>query len=308
MTESGLSMVDWKPVSRVLPPLNDVEWIEEFEKYKAYPEYQIKNFDFSLQDYKRIYWWEYIHRLLGRFIGIVFIVPFIFFWIKGKFEPAFLKRLWVLLGLGASLAVIGWLMVKSGLNERPDVSHYMLAMHLFMAFITFGYTLWLALSQAYANTFIGIRFKIVKRLIRFLILLIIVQVIYGAFVAGLNAGLFYNTFPLMGDRWIAEGVTALSPWYLNLIESIAGVQFIHRYLAIIITIIVSIVIYKSFINNVNILRKRAAVILGGAVVFQFILGVFTLIYHIPMVLAVLHQFGALLLFGSAVYTLFLYSK
>ncbi len=308
LTESGLSMVDWKPVSRVLPPMNEAEWADEFEKYKAYPEFQIKNFDFTLQDYKQIFWWEYIHRLLGRVIGLVFIVPFLFFWIKGRLEPLLFRRLLVLLGLGGSLGVIGWLMVKSGLNTRPDVSHYMLALHLFMAFITFGYTFWLALTQAYANTFIGIRFKLVKRLLRILIFLTLLQVVYGAFVAGLNAGLFYNTFPKMGDRWVAEGVTALSPWYQNLTESIAGVQFIHRYLAVIITILVAVVIFKSFVNNVNILRKRAAVILGIAVIVQFTLGVLTLLFQVPIAMAALHQFGALLLFAATVYTLFLYSK
>lgn len=300
LTHSGLSMVEWT-IFGSAPPSSEVAWTALFEKYKQYPEYKQVNFNFSLEEFKRIFWWEYIHRQFGRFIGIVFIVPFLWFWIKGKLSSSLTPKLLLILIMGGFQGFLGWYMVKSGLNAQPDVSHYRLAMHLITAFITFSYTFWVALGLIYPNP--PILQKGMKKPIRFLLLLVIVQIIWGAYVAGLNAGKVYNTWPLMGETLIPEAVSAMEPWWRNFIEGISGVQFVHRYLAYAVLAIVVYVFLKGRKLTLSRSQQKGIYFLLFAVSFQFVLGVLTLLYAVPVSLGLLHQLGAFILLGATIYSL-----
>ncbi len=302
LTHSGLSMVEWNPIIGSIPPMSDADWQIPFDKYKQTPEYQIINNQFSLEEFKSIYWWEYIHRFLGRTIGVVFLIPFFYFWSKKRFDKSLLKKMFVLLALGALQGVLGWYMVYSGLQKEPHVSHYRLAAHLISAFTVFGFTFWYALNLLYPqaieeNNII----KQVKRLSVIMFGIIVLQIIYGAFVAGLKAGLFYNTFPKMGTKFIPETVTSFDPFYKNLIENPSGVQFIHRtiaYLAVIIVLFTWETIRKMELTK---LQRRASNFMLGVVFVQFLLGIITILYAVPVTMGVLHQTGAFFLFASSLF-------
>ena len=302
LTHSGLSMVEWNPIIGSIPPMNDADWQIPFDKYKQTPEYQIINNQFSLEEFKSIYWWEYIHRFLGRTIGVVFLIPFFYFWSKKKFDKSLLKKMFVLLSLGALQGVLGWYMVYSGLQKEPHVSHYRLAAHLISAFTVFGFTFWYALDLLYPQAIEeNIIIKQVKRLSVIMFGIIVLQIIYGAFVAGLKAGLFYNTFPKMGTKFIPETVTSFDPFYKNLIENPSGVQFIHRtiaYLAVIIVLFTWETIRKMELTK---LQRRASNFMLGVVFVQFLLGIITILYAVPVTMGVLHQTGAFFLFASSLF-------
>ncbi|MDF1673383.1 MAG: COX15/CtaA family protein [Vicingaceae bacterium] len=301
LTESGLSMVDWNLFMGSVPPLSEQDWIETFNQYKQYPEYQKVNFHFSLEEFKAIFFWEYLHRLIGRLIGIVFIVPFVFFLIKKKLSKSLIKECLVILFMGAFQGFLGWWMVKSGLIDNPDVSHYRLATHLITAFLTFAYTFWVALKLMYKDEREDVPFM--RKVLVVLLLLVIVQIIYGAFVAGLNAGFVMNTWPKMGDQWIADSVTTMEPFFLNFVDGIGGVQFVHRYLALLVVGLVLILLLRA--NKYNLTKRQQSGLKGLLVVVfvQFLLGIFTLLYAVPIVLGVAHQIGAFLLLGVIVFTL-----
>lgn len=306
LTHSGLSMVEWNPILGSMPPMSDADWKIPFEKYQQTPEYHLINNQFSLEEFKSIYWWEYIHRFLGRSIGVVFLIPFFYFLAKKRFDKPLLKKMGVLLALGAFQGVLGWYMVYSGLQKEPHVSHYRLAAHLVSAFTVFGFTFWYALDLAYPKAIeLTPQIKVVKRLSVIMFVIIVLQIIYGAFVAGLKAGLFYNTFPKMGIRFIPETVTSFDPFYKNAIENPAGVQFIHRSVAYIVLIIVLYVWESSRKLNMTVLQRRASNLMLGVVFAQFILGVITILYAVPVTLGVLHQTGAFFLFASSL--LFMHS-
>ena len=186
LTHSGLSISNYKLISGIVPPMNDVEWVEAFELYKQYPEYQKLNNYFDIEDFKDIYFWEWIHRVIGRFIGIVFLVPFVYFLIRKQLTKTTIKKSLILLALGSLQGFLGWYMVKSGLVDRPDVSHYRLAMHLTTAFLTFAYTFWVALDLIFPDK--KTISKKLRNFIRIGLVILIIQIIYGAFVAGLDAG------------------------------------------------------------------------------------------------------------------------
>lgn len=301
LTDSGLSITDWKLISGTLPPMSDAQWQESFEAYKQFPEYEIQPHGFSLEDYKSIFWWEYIHRFLGRLIGIVFIIPFLFFLIKKKIQGKFIVKLLILFALGGLQGFLGWYMVKSGLLESPHVSHYRLAIHLVTAFVSFSYTFWLILEILFpAKVLSGSK---LRNLTLIFLSLLFIQIIYGAFTAGLKAGLFYNTFPKMGELWIAEGVTAMTPFYLNFLEGIAGVQFIHRYLGIALFLYSLYYFYYAKRNLKDSLQKNAVYNVFVIVSLQVVLGILALIYSIPLSLALIHQIGAFFLLMSLVYAL-----
>ena len=213
LTGSGLSMVDWKLFAGSIPPINNQQWVDTFELYKQFPEFQKQNYMFTLEEFKNIFFWEYIHRLLGRLIGLVFIIPFIYFLIKKRLSKKLTLQCTVLLFMGASQGAIGWWMVKSGLVNNPDVSHFRLATHLITAFLTFSYTFWVALSLIYPNK--SHQNKILHKLSFILMIVVVIQIIYGAFVAGLGAGKVYNTWPKMNNDWIAESVYAMTPFWSN---------------------------------------------------------------------------------------------
>jgi len=306
LTHSGLSMVEWNPILGSMPPMSDADWKIPFEKYQQTPEYHLINNQFSLEEFKSIYWWEYIHRFLGRSIGVVFLIPFFYFLAKKRFDKPLLKKMGILLALGGFQGVLGWYMVYSGLQKEPHVSHYRLAAHLISAFTVFGFTFWYALDLAYPKAIeLTPQIKVVKRLSVIMFVVIVLQIIYGAFVAGLKAGLFYNTFPKMGIRFIPETVTSFDPFYKNAIENPAGVQFIHRSIAYIVLIIVLYVWESSRKLNMTVLQRRASNLMLGVVFAQFILGVITILYAVPVTLGVLHQTGAFFLFASSL--LFMHS-
>ena len=294
LTGSGLSITEWNVVMGTIPPINHQDWQIAFEKYQQSPQFQKVNFDMKLEDFKSIFLWEYIHRLLGRLIGLVFLIPFLYFLITKKLEKSLIRKLLLLFALGGLQGFLGWFMVKSGLVNNPHVSHYRLAIHLLMAFITFGLTFWIALGLIYphASTQPSAPPKIIKTTSRVILLLVIVQIIYGAFVAGLHAGRIYNTFPKMGNEWIAEAVTALEPFWRNLTENLAGVQFVHRCIAWIL--IGSIFLLWLLARNTHLTstQKKGINALLIIVILQFCLGVFTLFFAVPIILAVLHQVGA----------------
>lgn len=294
-------MVEWNPILGSLPPMTDADWQIPFEKYKQTPEYQIVNNQYSLDEFKSIYWWEYTHRFLGRTIGVIFLIPFFYFWIKKRFDKSLLKKMFVLLLLGALQGVLGWYMVYSGLQKEPHVSHYRLAAHLISAFTVFGFTFWYALDLLYPSVSDNNNSKKIKRYAKIMFGFIVLQIIYGAFVAGLKAGLFYNTFPRMGKSFMPETVTAYEPFWKNFLENPAGVQFIHRCLAFIVSIFVLFVWEHARTMKLTPLQRKASNFMLAIVGIQFLLGVFTLLYAVPVIMGVLHQTGAFFLFASALF-------
>lgn len=307
LTDSGLSISNYKLITGTIPPLNETEWQEAFELYQQYPEYQKLHSHFTINDFKSIYFWEWLHRLLGRFIGLVFIVPFLYFLVTKQLTKTTIKKCLVLLVLGGFQGFLGWYMVKSGLVDMPDVSHYRLAAHLITAFLTFAATLWVALDIIYPNKkAIHIKFR---NLIIISYIILIVQIIYGAFVAGLKAGLLHNHWPLMNEsKFIHHTVYTLNPFYKNLIENPSGIQFIHRTIAYFVVISIFILWYKSRKMALTNLQKKGINTLLIIVGFQFLLGVLTLLYAVPLWLGVTHQVGAFLLLTAMTFTLHRFSK
>lgn len=308
LTHSGLSISSYKLISGSIPPLNEAEWIAEFQHYQQFPEYQKLHTHFDLEDFKDIYFWEYIHRVLGRLLGIVFLVPFLYFLLKKQLTKPTIKKAVILLFLGGFQGFLGWYMVKSGLIDRPSVSHYRLAMHLTTAFITFAYTFWVALDLIYPtkkeiNTHI-------RNIIRFGLAVLLIQIIWGAFVAGLDAGWIHNHWPLMNDgKLIHETVyTEQVPLWKNFVEGKSGVQFVHRYMAYVVVATILFIWYKTKKLPLTILQRKGINILLILVFVQFILGVFTLILQVPVVLGVLHQVTAFFLLASMTYALHRFSK
>lgn len=300
LTGSGLSITEWKIVTGTLPPLSEDAWQKEFNAYKQIPQYKLINQDFTLSDFKSIFWWEYIHRLLGRIIGIVFFVPFIWFLIRKKLPEGFIKKAIILFALGGLQGFLGWFMVKSGLSENVHVSHYRLAIHLISAFTVFGFTFWYALDVLSPSGG-GKRDSAgggLKKISILLFAVVILQIIYGAFVAGLKAGYGYPTWPKMGDEWIPSDITVLEPVWKNFVEGHAGVQFIHRYIAYVIVLLVGILFFRSGKPDIPPEQKTIINVLMLIVLMQFTLGVITLLYGVPIVIAVLHQTGAFFLFAT----------
>jgi cytochrome c oxidase assembly protein subunit 15 len=303
LTHSGLSMAKWK-ISTVLPPLTDEAWQAEFNDYKQTPEYKQINSYFTLQDYKHIYWWEFIHRLIGRMIGMVFLIPFAFFVYKGWLKGKLLWQTLIIFAMGGAQGVLGWYMVASGLQDVPHVSHYFLAAHLITAFITFGYSFWVALDLIYPNSTLSTQHSTLRKWSWVLLFFVLVQIMYGAFTSGLHAGQFDPTWPKMGNSWIApEVTTALSPVWKNFIDGVAGVQFIHRYNAYVVVLLVFLIWFKARKIALLPTQRYGINFLIAMVGVQFLLGVFTLIYSVPVVLGVLHQTGAFLLFTSTLFVL-----
>ena len=310
LTNSGLSMTDWHLVTEVIPPITHTQWEAAFEEYKKFPEYQKINihYDFTLEDYQQIYFWEWFHRLLGRLLGIVFIIPFLYFLMRRKITGEILKKCFVLLFLGGFQGFLGWYMVKSGLIDQPDVSHYRLAMHLTTAFITFAFTLWVALDIMYPDKkTIKIGFR---NLLRFSLVILIIQIIWGAFVAGLNAGLIHNTWPLMNEGKLIHETVFIeqSPLWRNFVEGKSGVQFTHRYLAYIVVGLIAMIWFKSRKYDLTHPQSNGISALLILVLVQFVLGVFTLIFAVPLWLGILHQVGAFFLLAAMTFTLHRFSR
>ena len=310
LTNSGLSMVEWHLFMGSVPPTSESDWQILFEKYKQYPEYKHVNFNIDIAEFKQIFYWEYGHRMFGRLIGLVFILPFLWFLIKRRISKQLMPKLLIMLFLGGFQGFLGWYMVKSGLVKDPDVSHYRLAMHLITAFITFAYILWVALTLIYPSAnkeSLQANLKALKKPMTLLLCLVFLQIIWGAYVAGLNAGKIYNTWPLMGENMIPEAVTAMKPIWMNFIEGLAGVQFVHRYLAYIVFGLILYLFFKGKKMHLNNSQRAGLSAMLIAVSIQFVLGVFTLIYSVPIAMGLLHQLGAFVLLGTVVYSLHRFS-
>ncbi|MCZ8196447.1 MAG: COX15/CtaA family protein [Flavobacterium sp.] len=310
LTNSGLSMTDWHLVTDTFPPLTEEKWQAAFDEYKKFPEYQKINIhnDFQLSDYKFIYFWEWFHRFIGRIIGLVFIIPFVYFLIKKKLDSSTIKKCIILLGMGAFQGFLGWFMVKSGLIDNPDVSHFRLSLHLTFAFITFAYTLWVALDLIYpdkkeVNTTL-------RKYARIAIVFLIIQIIYGGFVAGLNAGLIHNHWPLMSDGQLFHDSIVLEKdsWLLRLTEGKSGVQFVHRTMAYVVVGLILFLYFKSKKYTLSSQQKNGLNGLLFIVFLQFALGVLTLLYSVPMWLGLTHQIMAFILLATMTYTLHRLSK
>jgi len=298
LTDSGLSITEWKPLLGIFPPLSAAHWLAEFEKYKLIPQYQQLNTGMSLGEFKFIYWWEWSHRFLGRIIGFAFAIPLLWFWITRRLEPALKPQLLALLALGGLQGFIGWWMVSSGLVERTDVSQYRLAVHLTLACIIFAYALWLArgLTDDFHNT-AGHRTLYMASAIS---LAILFQIILGALVAGLNAGLAYNDWPLMDGALIPGSLFVIDPWWLNFFENIKLVQFTHRIAAYGLITLIFINFLASLSPMVNAVQKKRSGILLVLVSLQAALGIGTLLLQVPLGWALLHQGGAIILLGYSV--------
>ena len=305
LTESGLSMVDWKLIMGSVPPLTQEAWVETFNQYKQFPEYQSTHSHFTLQDFKSIFFWEYTHRLLGRVIGLVFIIPFVVFIRKGLVKGKLLTQLLILLAVGSFQGFLGWYMVSSGLVHEPRVSHFRLAAHLSTAFFTISYSIWIALSLMNQKKFSTPKFINSLPFATWVgLVLLSIQIIYGAFVAGKDAGMIHNFWPNMNPgEFISSELFNSSSLIHTLINNPSGIQFSHRYIAY---LVIGLVIYlwlktrNSFTDTET--KKRYSIMLG-LVIFQFTIGVFTLIWHVPLALGLIHQLGALLLLLSFIYAL-----
>lgn len=299
LTGSGLSMVDWRPIMGVLPPLTDVQWEETFALYRQSPEFEKINVGMGVQGFKGIFWLEYLHRLLGRTIGIVFLLPFVFFLWTGRIRKYDLPRYLLMFVLGGLQGVLGWYMVKSGLVDNPHVSQYRLTAHLIAAFLIYGYMFWVAMGLLFPGEKAG-RSRLYPWTLS-LTGLITVTVISGGFVAGLKAGFGFNTFPTMGGQWIPEGLTMLEPAWQNLFDNPVTAQFDHRVLAI--TTLLAVTIYWAFARRERLpgrIRPGVHLLLAVAV-SQVVLGVATLLLVVPTPLAATHQAVALVLFTVALY-------
>lgn len=290
LTGSGLSMADWKPIMGAIPPLNEADWMEKFDLYQATPEYKIVNNHFTLEEFKSIFWWEFIHRDLGRLIGLIFIIPFSIFWVQKRFDKDLLKKMFIILGLGALQGLLGWYMVSSGLVDKPHVSHFRLAAHFITALSAMLYIFWVAISILYPN---NSKVPSLKKKTKILGALVVLQIIYGAFTAGLKAGF---------GNFIFADIFAIPVQILSFINDGPTVIFIHRYLAIFIllyTLYTYFTEYKT--KDITNYQFKGLNVILGVVLLQVILGVLTLLNSVPISLGVIHQAVAVLVITSCVY-------
>ena len=293
LTESGLSIVEWKPVTGVIPPIGEAQWAAEFDKYKQFPEYQKINRGMTLDGFKSIFWLEYIHRLLGRLIGVIFFLPMVWFWLRNRIPAGMKPHLVAMFVLGGSQGALGWFMVESGLVDRPDVSHLRLTAHLGLALLIFVYILWSALSLARRGRMLALRGGGIAALLACLVFL---QILSGGLVAGLDAGQGYNTWPLMDGSIIPKGLLSMSPGWINILDNAMTVQFQHRMGAYLVAALAVATAILSKGRAATGLRHG----LLAAVALQIALGITTLLHHVPVSLGAMHQAGAVLVLTVAV--------
>lgn len=288
LTESGLSMTDWRPVTGALPPLSDTAWQEEFRKYQQSPEYRLRNSGMSIDDFKGIFYWEWGHRLLGRLIGLFFFVPMVWFWVKRRIPEGYKPCLVTLFILGGSQGLLGWYMVMSGLVDEPAVSHYRLTAHLMLALFIMAALFWTALSLLNPRP-VNTSSKRLKVLTHISMTVLGLQLIMGALVAGLKAGLIFNTWPMMGEGFVPEGLLAVSPVWRNFIDNAITVQFDHRLGAYVLSVLVLIIVWQA--RSAPLAVRRAATYLFITIVIQMILGIITLVHEVPVFWGTAHQGG-----------------
>jgi heme a synthase len=299
LTESGLSIVEWKPVTGMLPPLTSAQWHEAFEGYKKIPQYRELNAGMTLEEFRTIFWWEWSHRLLGRFIGVVYLLPFLYFLWRGALSTELKRRLWLIFGLGALQGAVGWWMVASGLTQRTEVSQYRLAAHLILALVIFAVIVWtVRRMQVRPSAAAAPRLKLFSQL---LLGLTFLQIYFGALVAGLRAGRAYNTWPTLDGAFIpsAERLFFEQPWWRNLFDNVLTVQFEHRMTAYLLLAV-------ALWHAIDATRARAGAVVGGAwwlvaaVLLQAVLGILTLLNQVPIDLALSHQAVAIVVLTIAI--------
>lgn len=298
LTDSGLSITEWKPLLGAIPPLNAADWQIALEKYRQIPEYQIINKGMSMDEFKFIYWWEWGHRFLGRFIGLVVFFPLVFFWATGRLERWIKPRLVFLFVLGGLQGFIGWWMVSSGLVDRVDVSQYRLATHLTLACIIFAYTMWLARSLAvHSNEPVS---NAVANFAPIFVFAVLLQVFLGALVAGLDAGLSFNDWPTMDGMIIPNDLWVQTPAWINAFENPKTVQFIHRMSAYALLILVLAQMFVALKSNSGETHKRRTILLVALTFAQAMIGVITLVMQVPLSWGLYHQGGAVVVLGFAI--------
>ena len=302
LTDSGLSITQWQLFSGIIPPLNNLQWMQYFDLYKQIPEYKLQNFSMTLDEFKIIFWWEFIHRFLGRLIGISFLIPLIFFTIKLGFNKT--KNLFFIFFLICLQGFIGWYMVSSGLIDKVDVSHYRLSLHLFLAFLILSLLFWQYLNLINLNLPLN---KINLYLPISFLLLIFLQIIFGAFVSGMDAGMIYNTWPLMGSSYFPDDNLVIDFFKLSVFSEPSLVQFIHRNLAYLIIIIYLIILVYVYLKNLRDFIKTIY-FLGFLLFLQIILGIFTLLSGAQILLASMHQISSIFLVLSTIYLVFINLK
>ena len=298
LTGSGLSMVEWQPLTGFIPPFTESDWQELFDRYRQFPEFMKVNQDIDLAGFKDIFWLEFLHRVLGRIIGIVFLVPFLFFMIRGMIPRNLAPKLIVMFILGGLQGLLGWYMVKSGLVDDPHVSQYRLTAHLMLAVAIYCYVLWTALNliarekpfYEFMPDMLKLRGKTLM-----LVIFVVITMVSGGFVAGLKAGLIYNTFPLMGDSLMAPGVYSTQPWYLAMLDDAITVQFNHRVIALTtLFLVVAVYLYQLRLNLPSRTNMLFSLVIIASII-QVSLGITTLLLRVPVPIAASHQAGALVL-------------
>ncbi len=303
LTGSGLSITEWKVITGTVPPLTETQWLEEFEKYKQIPQYRAINSHFTLSDFKFIYFWEYLHRLFGRMIGLVFLAGFVFFYFRKAIPKNLTPKLMGMFLLGAIQGFLGWYMVASGLTHNIRVSHIRLAIHLTFAFITFGYVFWVALTQLFNRQASNApALTSFRKHVKVILLLLTVQIIYGAFVAGTKAGMVYNTWPKMGTAWLPESIpfAFAGEGVSSLINNLASIQFIHRSMAYLLCIYIAVFSFRLLKQDLHPSQKQSLYFLLTGIFLQVLLGIITLLLQVPLWLGVLHQAVAFFLFAAVI--------
>jgi len=301
LTGSGLSITDWRPVTGVLPPLSEQAWQGEFDLYRASPEYQKVNRGMSMAEFKVIYGYEYAHRLLARMLGLVFAVPLLWFWLRGRVPPRLRWPLVGLLGLGMLQGYMGWFMVASGLVDIPRVSPYRLTAHLSLALIIYAIMFWLALGLLRPRR--APAPDRVRRGLQPLLVVVAITIFSGAFVAGLKAGFIYNTFPLMAGQWVPDGLLHLEPAWRNWFENPATVQFTHRLLGMGTLALVLFLWARAWRLSLSSMQRLAFHGLAAVAILQATLGIKTLLMYVPVSLGAAHQGGAVILLSTVLFAL-----
>ena len=298
LTNSGLSMVDWKPLMGVVPPMSEADWQHMFYKYQQFPEYQKINMGMSLEEFKSIFMYEYLHRVLGRLIGVIFTVPFLFFLFTKRIKAGLTPKLVLMLLGGGFQGLLGWYMVKSGLVDKPDVSQYRLTAHLGAAVLIYSFILWTAFGLVSTKTKQPIA---LGRFAYTLSGLIFLMILSGGLVAGTKAGFAYPTWPLMGDSFIPAGLYSLAPAWLSAFEDITTIQFNHRIFAYVIVALVLTFAAKTLKADIQGPARTGVFLLIGLLLLQVTLGISTLIFYVPVPVAAAHQVGAVALLSASLF-------
>ena len=307
LTRSGLSIVEWNPIMGAIPPLSESAWLDEFAKYQQTPEYQHVNKGMTLAGFKEIFYVEWAHRLLGRLIGLVVFIPLVYFAIRKRISKSLLPKVIVMLVLGGLQGAMGWLMVKSGLVDIPRVSPYRLTAHLALAVLIYAYVLWIVFGLLWPDRREHAPSKF-RRMSTAITVLVCILIAAGGFVAGTRAGFVFNTFPLMAGQFIPPGAYAMQPWWINIFENVATVQFNHRILAYLLFIAAAAFLWMSRTNPLSQYTRNATLWLCAAVLAQIGLGIATLLTIVPVSLGALHQAGAMVVFTFALYLNYLVGR